>query len=223
MSESDGRKVIVFRKDLWYAMWVEVSCMDQRLKDAESIVFDIGNVLLRFDERIVTTLLPEPIRGKLAEAMFGPLHLWGRFDLGAESNEAIAARIAKEAGLPGEAGAVLHVLHHFHEVLEPMPMVDLLDDLLAMGKRLYALTNYPEPSFSLTCRRFPFLTEKILGAVVSSREKIAKPDPEIFRILRDRFALDPAKTLFIDDTLVNAEAAKKAGFMSWHYAGEDRL
>lgn len=223
MSESDGRKVIVFRKDLWYAMRVEVSCMDQRLKDADSIVFDIGNVLLRFDERIVTTLLPEKVRGKLTEVMFGPLHLWGQFDLGADSNEEIASRIAREAGLPNEAGAVLHVLLHFHEVLEPMPMVDQLDDLLAMGKRLYALTNYPEPSFSLTCRRFPFLTEKIRGAVVSSREKIVKPDPQIFRILRDRFCLTPEKTLFIDDTLVNAEAAKKEGFRAWHYAGKDRL
>lgn len=197
--------------------------MDQRLLDADSIVFDIGNVLLRFDEKIVIHLLPDATRERLEKAMFGPGHLWSQFDLAAESNEAVAHRIACAAGLPGEEAAVLHVLYHFHEVLSPMPLADQLDALIARGKRLYALTNYPEPSFSLTCERFPFLTEKLRGVVVSAREKIVKPDPAIFRLIRDRYGLIPERTLFIDDALPNVEAARREGFRVWHYAGEDVL
>ena len=92
-----------------------------------------------------------------------------------------------------------------------------------MGKRLYALSNYPEPSFSLTAARFPFLTECLDGAVISSREKLVKPDPEIFRLLCRRYSLIPEKCLFIDDLKGNTEAAAAEGFRVWHYAGADRL
>ena len=65
--------------------------MDERLLKADTIVFDIGNVLLRFDPGKVALLLPASIRQPLMQVLFGPQHLWGGFDLGAESNEEIAA------------------------------------------------------------------------------------------------------------------------------------
>lgn len=197
--------------------------MDERLQNAEVIVFDVGNVLLRFDPEIVVRLLPDETRRPLTEAMFGPKHLWSAFDLGKESNEEIARRIAREAGLDGAWDQVMHVLLHFPEVLHPLPLARCLDELKAQGKRLFALTNYPEPSFSETCRLFPFLTEKLEGAVVSAREKLVKPDPAIFQLLTERYRLSPRDTLFIDDARANVEAAASLGFQIWHYAGDDRL
>ena len=197
--------------------------MDSRLQNADAVVFDIGNVLLRFDPEIVVRLLPDETRCPLTEAMFGSKHMWSAFDLGREPNEAIARRIAAEAGLEGAWEQVMHVLLHFPEVLHPLPLMGCLRELKAQGKRLFALTNYPEPSFTETCRRFPALTEYLDGALVSAREKVGKPDPAIFQLLMERFGLSPQNTLFVDDALPNVQTAASLGFRTWHYAGDDRL
>lgn len=197
--------------------------MDRRLTDAETIVFDIGNVLLHFDSKeICRCLLPEDIRPALQEAMFGEHAIWPQFDCGLESNEAIARRIAQAAKLPEAWQQVLYVLCHFHEVMHPLPLSSLIPVLKAQGKRLYALTNFPEPSFSFTLAAFPFL-QQMDGYVVSAREKLTKPSREIFELLAARYQIRPENTLFIDDVRENVEGAQKMGFRIWHYCGEDRI
>lgn len=196
--------------------------MDERLLRADAIVFDVGNVLLSFDPKKVALLLPQAYREPLFEAMFGPEFRWAKFDLCLTSNEEIADEIAKAANVPGGEEMVLHVLSHFHETMEPLPLYRMIDPLKAMGKRLFALTNYPEPSFTLAVEAFPEL-KRLEGQIVSSREKIGKPSQEIFRLLASRYFLDPKRTLFIDDVQANVDGAALSGFQTWHYAGEDRL
>ena len=106
------------------------------------------------------------------------------------------------------------------DCMYPLPMYDRIEKLQSLGKKIYALTNYPEPSFTTTAEMFPKL-KQFDGVVVSSREKMVKPDGAIFRLLRDRFHLTPENTLFVDDTLVNVQAAEKEGFRVWHYTGEN--
>ena len=197
--------------------------MDARLLQADAIVFDVGNVLLSFDPEAVCRLLPESLRDTLPEWLFGAPFLWAPFDQGLESNEALAQKVEDLSGLKGAKDAVLHLLHHFPETMHPLPLYGCLKELRAMGKQLYALTNYCEPSFTITCERFPLLKDQLLGAVVSHREKLVKPDAAIFRLLRDRYQLIPEKTLFIDDVRANVDAAAGEGFRIWHYAGADRL
>ena len=192
--------------------------MDRRLMEAEAIVFDIGQVLLSFDGHRVSCLLPERHRSRLHDAMFsGADRLWPQFDLGVESNETISRRIAKKAGCPEEWSYVEGLLNRFPETL-----YRLLPDFKSMGKRLYCLTNFPEPSLTLTCERFAFFRE-MDGIVVSAREKLVKPDPAIFRLLIRRFSLCPSKTLYIDDLEENIASAANEGFCVWHYAGDDRI
>lgn len=197
--------------------------MDERLLQAEAIVFDIGNVLLEFDLKKVALLVPEAMRAAMIEAMFGPRHLWSPFDLGIESNLLIAQRIAQGAGFLGCEDVVLHALHHFHETMNPLPLAGMLGALRQQGKKLYGLTNYPEPSYTFTAQQFPFLENALDGVVVSAREKLVKPDPAIFHLIRERYSLIPERTLFIDDTLENVESARREGFQVWHYHGDDRL
>ncbi len=196
--------------------------MDKRLLDAEAIVFDVGKVLLTFEPDEVASLLPEAHRAALKEAMFGPVHRWSEFDLGRKTNETIAREIAEAAGLPGTEEEVLASLYRFPETMRPLPLYHEIGPLKRLGKRLYALTNYAEPSFSLTKEAFPALKE-LDGEVVSSREKTVKPGEEIYRILIRRYAVDPARSLYIDDREDNARAGERAGFRVWHYAGADVL
>ncbi len=193
------------------------------MMETEAIVFDVGNVLLSFEPEKVLELLPAQGRDRMLNAMFGPSMLWSGFDLGLDGNEAVAERIAQAAGFPEAKDYALDLLVRFPETMAPLPLYGMLESFHAMGKRLYGLTNYPEPSFTLTCARFPLLADALDGVIVSAREKVVKPSPEIFRLLQSRFRLEPAKTLFIDDSLANVEAAARLGFQIWHYAGNSRL
>lgn len=50
------------------------------------------------------------------------------------------------------------------------------------------------------------------GMVTSFEAKSMKPDAEIFRILIEKTGIDPAETLFFDDSAKNLEAAAELGF-----------
>ena len=190
--------------------------MDDRLLKAPCIVFDVGNVLLRFDPARVLQLIPPAHREAIGPVLFDPVWRWAAFDLGVESNEAIARSVAEAAGVAGGADMVLDAFLHFHTTLTSLPLYDLIPALGAVGKRLYALTNYGEPAFSSAMEAFPHL-KRLDGLVVSAREKLAKPDPEIFQLLARRFRLNPKETLFIDDNADNIAAAEREGFQTWLY------
>ena len=70
--------------------------------------------------------------------------------------------------------------------------------------------------------RFEFL-DWFEGIVVSGEERVAKPDPRIFAVLLERFGLDPAATLFIDDAERNVAAARDAGMHAVVFTGADEL
>jgi FMN phosphatase YigB (HAD superfamily) len=55
------------------------------------------------------------------------------------------------------------------------------------------------------------------GEVVSCHEKVVKPDVEIYKILVDRYNLNPAETLFIDDRKCNVAAAIKEGWQGFDF------
>ena len=94
--------------------------MDERLLRSDTIVFDVGKVLLTFEEERVASLLPERHRAALAEAMFGSVHRWSEFDLGRKPNEQIAGEIAAAAGIPGGAEMVLEAIFRFPETMVSM-------------------------------------------------------------------------------------------------------
>jgi 2-haloacid dehalogenase len=48
--------------------------------------------------------------------------------------------------------------------------------------------------------------------IVSGEVELAKPDPAIFKLLVDRHGLEPARTVLIDDSPANVEAAGALGF-----------
>ncbi len=194
--------------------------MDSRLLETGAIVFDVGNVLLTFEPEKVASLLPEEHRQALSRAMFGLDWRWSAFDLGVETNEAIAQSMADAAGVPGGKEMVLHALYSFYRTMNPLPLYQMIPALKSMGKRLFALTNYGEPAFTSTCGAFPHLM-LLDGMVVSSREKVCKPDPAIFSLLIERYGVIPEETLFIDDSLPNTQTAAAIGFRTWHYAGDD--
>ena len=50
-----------------------------------------------------------------------------------------------------------------------------------------------------------------------------KPDPEIFQFVLDTHSLDPARTLFVDDSPQHIETAQRLGLQAYLLAPEDTL
>lgn len=88
--------------------------------------------------------------------------------------------------------------------------------------RLYALTNWSHETFPIARQRFPFL-DLFENILVSGEVKLKKPDPKIYQLLFDRFAIDPAKAIFIDDSLRNVDAAGAAGLHTIHFKSPQQL
>ncbi len=92
----------------------------------------------------------------------------------------------------------------------------------AKSHRLYALTNWSAETFPVALETFDFL-HWFDGIVVSGTEKTRKPFPEFYRILTERYQVQPERAVFIDDVVRNIEGAKAVGFHTIHFQSAEQL
>ena len=186
-----------------------------------AVVFDIGGVLLEWDPRLVyRDLLPDPadLDRFLAEictpAWNATLDAGRPFD---EACDELARRHPDHA-------ALIHAWKRQDEMIAgPVAgTAELVARLRDAGVALYLLTNMPAEVFAARRRRYAVL-QCFDGAVVSGEEGVLKPSPEIFAVLRARYALDPATTLFVDDMEINVAGARAAGFLAHRFVDAPAL
>jgi 2-haloacid dehalogenase len=184
--------------------------------DHPTIVFDVGNVLLRWDPRLLfRKLIPEEDR----------LHwfmqnvctaAWNiEQDRGRSWEEAVAVLVASHPEWEVEIRAADA---RWHETIPGVieDSVAVLEELKARGEKVYAITNFSREKWAECLIRFPFL-QCFDGAVVSAHERLIKPDPAIFHTLLERYELEAGNCIFIDDSAHNIEAARGVGMKAVHF------
>jgi 2-haloacid dehalogenase len=82
--------------------------------------------------------------------------------------------------------------------------------------KFFALTNWSAETFPIALERFDFL-QWFDARLVSGEEKTRKPFPEFYQKLIDKFSIDPAKAVFIDDNLRNIKAGESFGISGIHF------
>ena len=182
-----------------------------------AVIFDVGNVLIRWDARLLyRQLLPDEaaIDAFFAEIDF---HAWNLdFDRGLPWDEGVATLSARH---PNRAELIAAFHHRWHETV-PGPVEgapELLAELAAAGVPLYAITNFSGAKWAETRLRFPFLASTFRDVVVSGDEGVTKPDPEIYRRCLARNGLAADRAIFIDDSLPNVAAAAALGIDAVHF------
>jgi 2-haloacid dehalogenase len=90
------------------------------------------------------------------------------------------------------------------------------------GLKTYALTNWSAETFPIALERFEFL-HWFDGRVVSGEEKTRKPFPEFYRLLLNRYDVNPGQALMIDDNLRNIKAAEAIGIRTIHFINPGQL
>ena len=187
-----------------------------------AVIFDVGNVLIRWDARLLfRQLLPDEatIEAFLAEVGFDA---WNRdLDGGADWDEGVATLSARH---PQHAECIAAFHHRWQETVPGAidGSVAILEALAGAGVPLYAITNFSVPKWEETRARFGFLG-RFRDVVVSGRERLVKPDPAIFRLCLDRNGLDAAACLFVDDSPANVAGARAVGLDSHRFADPGAL
>lgn len=187
------------------------------------VIFDLGGVLIDWDPR---NLYRRLFGGDIAAMEHFLTEVcspdWNRQqDAGRPYDEGEAEAIARH---PDKADLIRAWRRDFHEMI-PGPIegtLNILEELRDRDVPLYALTNWSAETFAPQPARFPFLSW-FRGIVVSGKEKLIKPDPRIFNRLLDRYGVDAAEAVFVDDVAANAEAATEVGIHGIRFTSPDKL
>jgi 2-haloacid dehalogenase len=193
-----------------------------RSQPIKAVVFDIGGVLLDWDPRHLYRKLfddEQEMERFLAEVCTLEWH--AAHDLGMPF-ETSCARLAAQH--PQYADMIWAWGRRSEEMVSgPISgTVEILRQLRRQGMRCFALTNMEAETYPQRVARFDFLSW-FDGTMVSSAEGVAKPDPEIFRRLLERFELVAESTLLIDDAARNVAAARAMGMAAVQFKSPERL
>lgn len=180
--------------------------MERRI---DTIVFDFGNVLLTWDpHRVYDKYFGNRQKADWFLQNICTLAWNGEIDAGKSIAAGTAELISRHP--EWEEGIRLY-FDHWIEMIGPEidGMYELVTELKSAGYRTLGLTNWSLETFcKVKDHRIFALME---GFVISGAEHCLKPEPEIFRILLDRYRLVPGQCLFIDDSTVNAQGARNIG------------
>ena len=174
------------------------------------IIFDMGNVLLRFEPHIFMERLgvaPED-RPLLYREIYHSRE-WVQMDHGTLREEAAAEIIARR--VPERLRDTVDQLVNRWDrpIIEVEGMAELAAELKAMGYKIYLLSNAGLRQHDYW-PRVP-ASQYFDGKLISADVRLLKPDYAIYRLLCDKFSLDPAECFFIDDNPQNIEAAYCCG------------
>lgn len=193
------------------------------MQKKEVVIFDLGGVLIDWNPRY----LYRKFFSTESEVSWFLEHVctseWNeQQDAGRSFEEATLELVAR---FPDHEPAIRAWYGRWAETIQG-PIAGTVEVLRALREqqqhRLYALTNWSAETFPWARQNFDFLSW-FEGIVVSGEEKTLKPRPEFYKILLDRYRVDPATAVFIDDNIKNIEGAKRVGIDGIHFTDPDRL
>jgi 2-haloacid dehalogenase len=187
----------------------------------DAVVFDLGNVLVRWDRRFLfEKLIDEPT--ELDRFLDEVLTLAVNADLDrgmplAEVTGTLADRF------PAQRRLIEAFRDRWPETLGEIlaGSVAILEELRGLPLTLIALSNWGRDTFAMAEPHLPFLRH-FDALVISGREGVVKPDPAIFELLCARHEVGPQRAVFIDDSAANISAAGELGFRTVHFSGPEQ-
>ena len=184
-----------------------------------NIIFDMGNVLIRFEPYLFMERLgvPPEERELLNREVFRSVE-WVQLDHGTITE---AEAVARMCGRVPETlhDAVAKLVSHWDRPILPVEgMEELARELKRKGYGVYLLSNASRRQHEYWPRipASPYFD----GTLISADAGLLKPDPAIYRLLCETFSLLPEECCFIDDSPPNVEAARCCGWQGVVFHGD---
>lgn len=195
---------------------------ESAISTIDTVIFDIGNVLYRWDLRCLFEKLiddPEELDWFLAHVVTPEWHF--QHDAGRPFAAMVAERSRE---FPQYSDHILAYSRRFSESI-PGPVEGMPDIVQALADRdvgLFAISNFGAESWAQFRPTAPIF-ELFSDIVISGEEKMIKPDLAIFELALDRFDRNPGQCLFIDDRLDNIVAGRAIGLAGHHFQNAAQL
>ena len=176
----------------------------------DTIIFDIGNVLVDFDwgEYINNIFTNKETVSAVRDALFGS-SFWSELDRGVLSRDELLEGFRKRAN-----GYAEEIRIAFDRVGDALTCFDYtipwIKELKARGFRVLYLSNYSHHVTQCNPKVLEF-TDHMDGGIFSCNVKLIKPDRRIYEKLITQYSLIPENCIFIDDNADNIKAANKLG------------
>ena len=184
-----------------------------------NILFDMGNVLIRFDRNLFLDRLPISREEKqlLYREVFASVE-WAQLDRGSKTEatalESICKRIPESLHKAAE-----QMVFRWDEPLIPIEgMYELVEELKAKGYGIFLLSNasYRQHEYWPRIEASRFFD----GTFISADAHVVKPQPEIYRMCLEKFGLKAEESFFIDDVGANIEGAIFCGMQGAVFHGD---
>lgn len=192
------------------------------MAELDSVIFDIGNVFVRWDPR---NMYRDHFETEEEMEYFLSNVTTPAWNLEQDRGRTWADAIAKASEQhPDYAEKIQLYWDNWAQMLdgEITGTVEIFNRLQADGVPVYAITNFSAETWPIFCARHPF-TARFLDIVVSGKEGLIKPDRAIYELALERFGVTPERSIFIDDSLDNVRGAEALKIKGHHFTGAPKL
>lgn len=184
----------------------------------KNIIFDIGNVLFKYDPTyIIECLTPKSKFKQLYLDHLFNSDYWQKMDRGDISLEKVKKKLIETHQLSNqEDNEITKLVNEFTNHLILNTDMKTLFQTLKQRYNIYILSNFQSKPFQQLAKNNPFLTEA-KGIVVSANVMMKKPEIGIYHFLLSQYRLLPHQSIFIDDLKENIQTAKKLLINTIHF------
>lgn len=184
----------------------------------KNIVFDMGNVILRWDPEYIANKLSNNLNEQrvIIKELFNSRQ-WQMLDQGTISLDEALQQIYLQTNKEYH-DLLKYALYHWYDYLEIFDeMVPLIKELKQQDYKIYLLSNcgLQIKDYFHKVAAFKYFDD----FYISAHNHLLKPDIQIYKHFLTKFNLVAEECIFIDDILVNVEGAKRVGMSAYLYDG----
>lgn len=187
----------------------------------KTIIFDIGNVLAGFAwrEYFQSFGYSKEVFQRISKATVES-KIWAEYDRGALTDEEILDKFVEND--PGIEKELRQSLTNIKGLLKKYDYaVPWVKELKEKGYQVLVLSNFASKAYT-DCQEVLEFLKYVDGGILSFRDKVIKPEPEIYQLIIDRYGLVPEECVFLDDTEKNLRAAEEFGMHTIHFTERER-
>jgi putative hydrolase of the HAD superfamily len=186
-----------------------------------NIVFDLGGVVVTWEPEsiIAKVFYKDESRQQAYKEIFNHKD-WVELDRGVLDERDAIHRATARTGFSKSIVERLFRQVPISLVLIP-ETVELIKYLKNKGHRLFVLSNMHKTSINYLEQEHSFW-DVFEARVISCRVRMVKPEAKIYRYLLNRYRLLAEKTVFIDDSAANIQAASKVGINTIQFKNADQ-
>jgi len=180
-----------------------------------TIILDIGNVLARFGwkEYLLESRYSEEQVQRISMATVYS-EAWKEWDRGSMTTKEMSDICCRY-----DTGMEKEIRQFFNDVYSIVQEFDysqqFVKRLKENGYKVYLLSNFNGGHYRYCQDHFTFM-KYVDGGVISYEVNHVKPEPQIYKMLLDKYQINPAQAVFLDDMLENLETARQFGLHNIH-------